>query len=273
MNLFTNLKDLMPSALFHIVDATKGFGQKEGANGEAFPLYVAGGERVGPAIDAFVAKMPTKLVHRVFVSNDTHFPPEYKDSPEAAIFSFHQGFGTEQHEYLFDLPSIALRWRTSEVLKNQFDVWAKKTDLPDGIKLDSRAEEEAYARLFMPTELSAANLRPILSVSMQDYVGAMRTHGTKTVVLCGIATDYCVYTAIIGWLMNGFNVVFLTDLSQGIYKPEYRGAESVYEPKGTVHQGVANLGELIENRPILKQAFMDGRFRPMTSDELLREAA
>lgn len=257
----------MDKFLLAIIDTTEGF-CKPGN-----PLYVAGAEKVGPAIDVFLEKLydsQTSLdVLGLLATNDTHFVAEYKFSPEAAVFSFHQGWGTDEQNYTFNLKAADQRLLTAELFKNKFDMWAESSDVgvpADQLAFADDAERDAYENLFY-VRMNFEGETPVF-YAREDFFRDLRDNdGLTTLVFTGVATDYCVYCGIAGALANGFKAILLEDLCAGIFVPEIPGGTGRYDTEQ--YQGAANLEDLIEGRPLLKQAQAEGRFQVMSSTQFL----
>ena len=250
-----------------IVDTTKGFCDKR------FPLgTVPGADKVGPNINGFVRKLRNstaalQVIDCVLKTNDTHFEGEYKYSPEAAVFPFHQGWGTEEQDYTFDSELLANTLPVYEMRKNKFDMWALDSIVgvpAEELVFTGPDEVQAYENLFKVR-------LPVVGERYQDrddFFADLKKRGVTTLVICGVATDYCVYCAMVGALENGFEVILLEDLAAGIFAPEIPGGTGRYDT--TSYQGVKTLEELVANRPILQQAAREGRFEAMTSDAYLQ---
>lgn len=213
--------------MLDIVDCSRGFMVPGNI------LYVPGSEKTVEPIHNFLKK--TEFSYAL-LKNDTHFEGEYKHSPEEAIFDFHQGFGTEEHEYLVDENAInasGVYW----ILKNKFDMWAENSDVGvplEQIEFASDEEKEVYQNLF----------HLALRVDGQyhffdhrdEFISDIQKMGVEEAVVFGHASDYCVRDAIIGYLERGFKVYWITDLCCGIWDTNLPG-------------GVASLTELVERCP------------------------
>lgn len=110
---------------------------------------------------------------------DTHYAETYKETEESKIFPSHCLYRT--HGWKLSVrPRNTWVYPCDNVLKNQFDVWAQ----PEKI------------------EKSLIGFR------------AKYTH----VYIMGVASDFCVKYAIMGYLQRGYNVTVLQDLCRGINK-------------------------------------------------------
>lgn len=237
------------------------------------PLYVPGAERLGTAFDAFLARLKTSSIRNhvkaALVTNDTHFAGEYPHSAEARMFPFHQGWGTAERDYTFDMRALAKYLPTFQMWKNKFDMW----DVPDSgvpvekIVFESLDERADYAKLFMAQHYDPGRIEghPMMRQMFMEF---MKHLEVGTFLVSGVATDYCVYCAMAGMLWHGFDVILLTDLTQGIFSPAIPGGRGVFDPPEG-YAGVANVDELVAQRPMLAQAYLNGRFRAMTTAEFL----
>jgi nicotinamidase/pyrazinamidase len=74
-----------------------------------------------------------------------------------------------------------------------------RAELAEGVKKGTEPDREVYSG-FQGTHL-AENLR---------------ANGIKKVIVCGLATDYCVKATVIDAITEGFNVVVLSDAVRGV---------------------------------------------------------
>lgn len=51
---------------------------------------------------------------------------------------------------------------------------------------------------------------------MHDIVQTFKSEGIDTVIVYGVAVDYCVKTAALGFMYRGFNTILITDATAGV---------------------------------------------------------
>jgi len=110
---------------------------------------------------------------------DTHYRETYKKTEESKLFPPHCLYGTKGWELAVDVRGNFLH-PCHKVLKNQFDVWEKPN-------------------------------------SMQKALTGFDPKSTDVYVM-GVASDFCVKYAIVGYLQRGYSVFVLQDLCRGINK-------------------------------------------------------
>lgn len=133
-------------------------------------LYVSGAEGIKENI---VGLVNSQKWDKIIITKDTHTAEEYEKSEEHLKFKFplHCEIGTKGHD-LFDelrktLNSLDLKNETIIIVeKPVFDVWAVD--------------------------------------KFQTFVKSQLNSDDK-LTICGVATNYCVYFAVNGFIKNGFN--------------------------------------------------------------------
>lgn len=203
------------------------------ARGETFALVVVdmNGDFVGgtylpeaslavPGADSLVRPMED-LFRRLrrttcrlaLFTRDTHFSGEYAKSPESGPFpNIHCEAGTSGHQLVVNPDLLEANDITTFFLnKNVFDTWGTQhtgatiEDIPPH-------QRPVYANLFQVTDKDGTDA----ICSRDTLFDNMQLHGVNTLVVCGVATDYCVLMFVIGALKRGFRVVLLSDLIRHI---------------------------------------------------------
>lgn len=153
-------------------------------------LYVPGAETIK---DAIVHTIKQKDVHfeRLILTQDWHSKEDYAKREESKLFPEHCVKGTRGAQIIDEI-EIAIQEANLDVLdvrftKPVFDIWAETPEFADTIKREIRPQDTIY--------------------------------------VCGVATNYCVYQAIKGFIEAGYkNVVMLTSACKGI-------PDGTYEPR------------------------------------------
>lgn len=220
-------------------------------------LPVAGADQIIAPTNRFFKALKPGTFAAALVKYDTHFPGEYPHSPESAAFpDIHCAYGSKGWEAVVDLDALSRRVPLHHMLKNVFDMWGTN---PTGVKdvtFASKAEKNAYDGLFT---IKRNPHDPKPGVARDQW---MADHGVTadndtTVVICGVASDFCVMDAMKGYLERGIKLVVLTDLTRGI------GADPSRSATGDINDVCARNFAAYEKSGLLTR---------MTSDEFLAKA-
>lgn len=210
--------------ILDVVDAQYDFMNEQGAL-SVNPRYGAqedASEIIEP-MNAFFKALPDGAFNICVIKFDTHFINEYAKSPEAALFpNPHCLYGTLGWNLAVDTAPLTEKFFTYMMAKNEFDMWGSN---PTGIKRTEIAfegdEEKAYDNLFKfvrlhPGEEPAKRLTETEHVFDRDNFIKGRVDRYSVVVLCGVASDFCNYQAMMGYLKLGATVIIADDLTRGI---------------------------------------------------------
>ena len=237
----------MTKRILDIVDMQNDFMMPKGA------LYVNGADKIIPSANAFLKGLKKGDFDFALVKFDTHFSETYSKNPESAQFPPHCIFDTWGWQMAIKLPK-----KISDVLpvyqmdKDVFDMWAKKekrdADFKDQFNARANANLFKIGLLENPKQAQSRN-------------GFMKSHkiGKDTeVVMMGVASDYCVHDAMLGYLKRGCKVTVLSDLVKGI---------------GTDVPGRAKTGDIkdVLKLPQFAPYVEKGMLRTVTSDALMKE--
>ncbi|MGM0422755.1 MAG: isochorismatase family protein [Pseudomonadota bacterium] len=195
----------MVKRILDIVDMQNDFMQPDGA------LYVSGAEQIIPKANRFLAALQAKDFDLVLLKFDTHFSETYDQNPESKMFPPHCLFNSKGWDLAIDLPAdLPAKIPTYRMNKNVFDMWAAQPDLNSHFRNDFNAR--AYKNLFTaqrwPQEDPAAK--------RDDFMDRFKIGKDTEVVMMGVAADFCVKDAILGYLKRGARVTVLEDMVQGI---------------------------------------------------------
>jgi nicotinamidase/pyrazinamidase len=189
-----------PDTALVVVDVQTDFAHPEGS------LYVEGGEDIVPAINAAIAEAKAAGATVVYTA-DWHPESTPHFAKDGGIWPVHcvmNTWGAEFHEDLFvDGPVVR-----------------KGSNGEDG-----------YSGFFMRDHDTGETVET-------ELAGLLRKHGITHLVVCGLATDYCVNATALDGMKEGFKVRVLwdairaVDLKEGdgdraIAKAEEAGAEIV----------------------------------------------
>lgn len=200
----------MITRMLDIVDDQDGF-MIEGSD-----LPVPGAEKIIPATNKFLASLRVGDVDAVLVKYDTHFRGEYPLSPESIPFpNIHCEYGTAGWQLAIDLAQINPEIPVFHMMKNVFDMWGSN---PTGVGIHDiaftdEAEKDAYRSLFtIKTDVHA----PQPGVPRDQWMKDNQIGPGMEVAMIGVASDFCVFDAMKGYLARGCQVVVLEDLTKGL---------------------------------------------------------
>lgn len=194
----------MTKRILDIVDMQNDFMDPKGA------LYVPGAEKIIQPAEQFLAKVKQGDFDLALVKFDTHFDESYAHNPESEQFPPHCIFETWGWNMAVTLPSdLGQKTDVYTMTKNVFNMWAEKPDL-EGKNFTLKHVKNAYQKLFN-IESDKQEKSP-----RNQFMDAFNIGKDTEVVMMGVASDYCVHDAMLGYLQRGASVVVLEDLVKGI---------------------------------------------------------
>lgn len=201
--------------LLDIVDMQGDFMHKAGV------LYVPGAEFLIARANDFFRALPQGVFDAALFKYDTHFRDEYKVSPEKESFpDIHCEYATPGWALAVDPDLLTGKMDLFYMTKNTFDMW-DENPLPQGRALNFKTDDEkaAYANLHRVTP----DRRAIAPGMLRDEFMQTRDLGFLqedfSVTMIGVASDFCVDDAMIGYLKRGASVAVVEDLVAGIGTP------------------------------------------------------
>jgi nicotinamidase/pyrazinamidase len=195
----------MVKRILDIVDMQNDFMQPDGA------LYVPGSEQIISRANKFLAELRAQDFDLVLLKFDTHFSETYDQNPESKMFPPHCLFNSKGWQLAIDVPAdLGSKIPAYRMNKNVFDMWAAQPDLTSNFKDDFNAR--AYKNLF--TAQRWAQEGP--ATRRDDFMNRLEIGKNTEVVMMGVASDFCVKDAILGYLKRGASVTVLEDMVQGI---------------------------------------------------------
>jgi nicotinamidase/pyrazinamidase len=166
-----------------VVDTQFDFMMPKGA------LYVQGAEEIiVPGIN-FLANLNPDEYAGVLFTYDTHTPEIYEGSPESQQFPIHCVKGTPGWENVFNPKLVNQDIATFTLEKGVFNMWEE-----ENIKIEDEDGDLAEREYFFEH---------------------LKNHA-DTVVVIGVAADFCVKWAIDGFVQRGWNVEVIHSLTMGI---------------------------------------------------------
>ncbi len=197
----------MLKRVLDVVDDQIGF-MKAGSD-----LPVPGAEDIiEPTNDFFQQVRPGTFDFALF-KYDTHFSGEYPHSPESVPFpNIHCEFGTPGWGLAVDPSLLAGKTPVYYMSKNTFDMWgANPIGKEKTVPFKNADEQAAYANLHKVTT-DPSCLKP--GIPRDEFLKNVGL-GTE-VVLIGVASNFCDFDAMLGYLERGATVTVLEDLVRGI---------------------------------------------------------
>ena len=203
----------MARKILDIVDMQVDFMRRDGK------LAVAGADALIQRTNDFFRALPRGAFDLALFKYDTHFADEYPQSPESQSFpDIHCEYGTEGWSLAVDDGALAGKMPVRYMTKNTFNMW-ENNPLSDAAKLKfaNGTEARAYGNLYHVSEdravVEAGTLR-------DEFMKALRLGEEEVeVTLIGVASDFCVHDAVLGYLQRGARVNIVEDLVKGIGTP------------------------------------------------------
>ncbi len=215
----------MTTRILDVVDMQFDFMKSNGG------LYVPNAEPLIDRTNDFFRSIPRGIYDLALIKYDTHFPCEYQNSPEKADFpDIHCPYGTQGWELVVNDAELAKRMPVYYMAKNTFDMW-QQNPISDRSQMffDTDAEEQAYDNLYHVTRDRQVIQTGELRDEFMRRVVKLGTAENVEVTMIGVASDFCVHDAMMGYLQRGANVRVVADLVAGIGTPVPGRA-----PKGTI---------------------------------------
>lgn len=198
-------------------------------------LYIPGSEDLIVRTNEFLRAVKDGIFDFTFIIMDTHFPEEYSRTEESKMFPIHCEYGTDDWELAIDVCDLPNRYYLT---KNQFNMWSERR-LPD-IPFQDMKRKSAYDNLFSFVD---DIIEPTMVVTRDEFITGI-SPGNDTanidVVLIGVASDYCNYYSMEGWLQGGASVTIIDDLTKGIAK-ETPQIIREYHVKNQISSGLRSL--------------------------------
>ena len=167
-------------------------------------LACINGEKVVKNIKNYIDNNINKLNH-IHFSLDSHSYKHCSFIENGGIFPQHCVNGTNGHR-LHDSLNI-----------DSFDLIVKSTKYYKGMK-DDVEEFSAF---------NASKINKFTTTKLNEYL-------TRDVIVCGIATEYCVKETVLDLLDNGFNVKLLTNCLGYVNEKDHIKALKEMEEKGAI---------------------------------------
>jgi nicotinamidase/pyrazinamidase len=177
-------------------------------------LSVAGAESLVDRAHKYFASISGKFDFCI-VKYDTHFPSEYPLSPESVPFpNIHCTYGTKGWDLAVDLSFLPKDLPVFYMAKNTFDMW-QENPISDrqSLSFSNADEEAAYDNLF---KVSADPFCRTSGIERDAFFAKYGNFENFEVTMIGVASDFCVHDAALGYLNRGSKVNILDDLVVGI---------------------------------------------------------
>lgn len=237
--------------ILDVVDMQNGFMKADsdlpvGANQEG------AAELIGPT-NQFFKELTEDVFDLALFKYDTHFSGEYDNSPEAQAFPLHCEYGNPGWQLAVEPSMLPANLPTYYMTKNTFDMWADNP-VSETVAFTHEREEKAYQNLYRITDD-----RNCLDEGMERDKFFNGLNEGDEVVMIGVASDFCVHDAMLGYLERGARVTVLEDLVKGI---------------GTDLEGRAKSGHIndVVQLPVFKPYLDSGQLQVKTSRSFLLDA-
>jgi len=167
-------------------------------------LSVPGAESlIGPMND-YLGSLSTDTHDEVVFSYDTHPKDEFIGSPEnlgdeskgIPGFPLHCELGTPG--WMLACDTAHIRVPKFEVRKNVFNVWEAKSPTVRPFSGNSTVSPDGFR------------------ISLEQWAFGLLVRNNSVVEVSGVASDYCVFWAIEGFVSRGIRVEIMADLTKGI---------------------------------------------------------
>jgi len=159
-------------------------------------LYVSGAEHtIVPGIE-FLQQLTPEDTEGVLFTFDTHSATTYFDQPESKQFPIHCELGTAGWRNVFNHHLVDKKIPTYGLYKNVFNMWEE----PGIVVEDLEFGDKFYVQ------------------KRETFFDRLKELGVDTVVVMGVAADFCVKWAVDGLVERGFNVEIPRNLTAGIVR-------------------------------------------------------
>lgn len=178
-------------------------------------LAVPDADRLIARTNDFFRTLPRDEYQFALFKYDTHFAVEYPHSPESQSFPhIHCEYGTKGWTLAVDDGLLADKLPVHYMTKNCFDMWADNpVSAAAQLEFAGVRDRQAYANLFHVTNDRDALAR---GVGREEFFAALGMDEDLEVTMLGVASDFCVHDAMLGYLQRGARVRVIGDLVTGI---------------------------------------------------------
>lgn len=156
-------------------------------------LYVSGAESIISKLNNFAFHLDPNEIEGVLFTYDTHREATYVDSEEAKQFPIHCVEMTPGWRNVINTDIINSNIPVFSLYKNVFNMWEEE----DLFLISSNFEHDSEREYFFEN---------------------LKLNGVDTVVVVGVAADFCVKWAVDGLVERGFNVEIPRELTAGIIR-------------------------------------------------------
>jgi nicotinamidase/pyrazinamidase len=209
-----------------VVDAQNDFMQQDGALSVNPPYCKGNAAQLIEPMALFMRDLPAGSVADILLKFDTHLADEYAKTNEAKDFPPHVIYGTKGWDLVFPLEDLAKRHAVFVMSKNVLDMWqTMETGVSrDQIAFANRDEAQVYDNHYRAFKLGAgedpaqllATRAPQEGMLRDDFMKARRIGPNSTIIMFGVASDYCNRFNLAGYLRIGAKVVVVEDLTAGV---------------------------------------------------------
>lgn len=158
---------------------------------EGSALYVTGAQNLIGQLNNFAYHLKPEETEGVLFTFDTHRRETYETMPESKQFPIHCVYGTPGWENVINFNVVNHDIPFYNLEKGVFNMWE---------------EEEVF--------LSGSSA----DIERDMFFTKLKDSGVDTVVIVGVAADFCVKWAADGFLARGFNVEIPRSLTAGIVR-------------------------------------------------------
>jgi nicotinamidase/pyrazinamidase len=171
---------------------------------EGSALYVTGAEPLISKLNHFAYHLTPENVAGVLFTFDTHMRETYDSMPESAQFPLHCEVATPGWHNVVNPHIVNRQLPLWTLVKGVFNMWEEpnlflEQTITDPILI---ANNQAYG----------------ISVQRDEFFDNLKNNGIDTVVIVGVAADFCVKWAADGFLARGFNVEIPRSMTAGIVR-------------------------------------------------------
>jgi nicotinamidase/pyrazinamidase len=164
---------------------------------EGSALYVNGAQSLISNLNNFAYHLNPAEIEAAIFTFDTHHFETYSSMPESEKFPIHCVYNTPGWENVVNPNIINNRISKYSLRKGVFDMWEESNIV---VQKDN---------VFSDTEQL---------IDRDIFFEEMKSTGINTVVVVGVAADFCVKWAVDGFIKRGWNVEIPKNLTAGIVK-------------------------------------------------------
>lgn len=158
---------------------------------EGSALYVTGAQDLISKLNNFAYHLKPEETAGVLFTFDTHRPETYETMPESKQFPIHCVYGTPGWENVINFNVVNHNIPFYNLEKGVFNMWEEDSVFLSGIEADTDRD---------------------------FFFNRLKAQGIDTVVIVGVAADFCVKWAADGFLERGFKVEIPRSLTAGIIR-------------------------------------------------------